>query len=320
MGKFSGLTRRGAIWYFRLTVPEPLRPIIGPSSRSQRPREIVQSLHTSDRKEAEKRYHAAALAACERLEAAWKTYRERIGNPDALAEEWLRRELVEDAEVRATWSKTDDDAEAEASYLADHAEETQHALRFGDFNTPSIRKFLAEACATLGVAAPSDDGDESRRLAFALVKARAEYLRVALKRADGDWSDNGNVPASPPVPPMFTPLPSAAALAMVELEENPRLSAVLEKWKAERRPVSKTEHEGRTAVKRFTEVIGDLPVRAITKPNVAAFMDALMEMPDRTGLRRMRGCARAKSTIACCSQASRAWSRGTVPLCSFALP
>ncbi len=59
----------------------------------------------------------------------------------------------------------------------------------------------------------------------------------------------------------------------------PALSRVLEMWKAERKPSPKTDREWGTAVRRFGELHGDLPIDAITKAQVREFKDILLQVP-----------------------------------------
>jgi integrase len=62
--------------------------------------------------------------------------------------------------------------------------------------------------------------------------------------------------------------------------ENPKLSAVLAAWLAERRPASKTASEWGTAVRRFTELVGhDIPIGSINKAHVRVFKEALQRTP-----------------------------------------
>jgi integrase len=68
----------------------------------------------------------------------------------------------------------------------------------------------------------------------------------------------------------------------VSMEDNPPLSIVFDRWRAERQPPAKTWEEWSTARRRFETVIGgDLAVRGITKAHVRAFKDALLKMPAR---------------------------------------
>ncbi len=78
------------------------------------------------------------------------------------------------------------------------------------------------------------------------------------------------------------------AVVQGRLGAAPKLSAIFGKWKRERQPSTKTAHEWSTAVRRFIEVCGDMPVDAITTAHVRDFKDALLQMPSVVG-HRLRG-------------------------------
>src|SRR6267378_3988076 len=66
--------------------------------------------------------------------------------------------------------------------------------------------------------------------------------------------------------------------------ENPMLSIVFDRWRAERQPPARTWMEWTKARERFEQVAGgDLPVRDITKAHVRAFKASLMETTARNG-------------------------------------
>jgi integrase len=71
---------------------------------------------------------------------------------------------------------------------------------------------------------------------------------------------------------------------MVSSEDNPVLSVLFDRWRAERTPPPKTWQEWTTARKRFEQVIGgDLPVRMITKAQFRAYKESLVRTPKRHG-------------------------------------
>jgi integrase len=67
--------------------------------------------------------------------------------------------------------------------------------------------------------------------------------------------------------------------------DNPPLSILFDRWKAERKPPAKTWMEWDGARRRFEQAVGvDLPVRSITKQHVRVFKDALLSSTSkRTG-------------------------------------
>jgi hypothetical protein len=78
------------------------------------------------------------------------------------------------------------------------------------------------------------------------------------------------------------PTPEAATI-----ERGPRLSEALSLWKAgsaargSRKPSDRTLQEARYAVRRFTELHGDLHVSEITRDKARSFRDALAKTPTR---------------------------------------
>jgi integrase len=67
-------------------------------------------------------------------------------------------------------------------------------------------------------------------------------------------------------------------------EDNPTLSVLFDRWRAERTPPSKTWQEWTTARKRFEQVLGgDVPVRSITKAHFRAYKESLLRTPKRNG-------------------------------------
>jgi integrase len=72
--------------------------------------------------------------------------------------------------------------------------------------------------------------------------------------------------------------------ALKATEENPPLSILFDRWRAERQPPPKTWAEWNTSRKRFEQVIGgDFPVRSITKAHVRTFKESLLRTPKRHG-------------------------------------
>ena len=65
--------------------------------------------------------------------------------------------------------------------------------------------------------------------------------------------------------------------------DNPPLSLVFDRWRAERQPPAQTWEQWNTARRRFESAVGgvDLPVKSITKAHVRAFKEALLKTPAR---------------------------------------
>lgn len=132
-----------------------------------------------------------------------------------------------------------------------------------DFIEPDLRQALARGDTSI----VRDDVDELlnsngiklannspayRKLSFAVLKASLKALEAQKKRQQGEPVD------TPPAPAPFLTVVSSAAD-----DENPPLSVIFERWKAERKPPAKTVSDFGTYVRRFREINGDVPIKAI---------------------------------------------------------
>jgi integrase len=81
-----------------------------------------------------------------------------------------------------------------------------------------------------------------------------------------------------------------------QLSRDSKLSIALEAYQAERRLPAKTMIEYRAALKRFTEIVGDKPIHAITKADARTYKAMLLKLP-KTIPRKLRG-ATVKKIIA----------------------
>jgi integrase len=115
----------------------------------------------------------------------------------------------------------------------------------------------AELLAVTDALEVATEGDAKRRPDF----VQAKMLRAVL---DARQSDPDGMQASS--------------------EDNPTLSVLFDRWRAERTPPSKTWQEWTTARKRFEQVLGgDVPVRSITKAHFRAYKESLLRTPKRHG-------------------------------------
>ncbi len=116
-----------------------------------------------------------------------------------------------------------------------------------------------------------------RKLAHLLTRADVEIKRIIFDRMCGDL-DAG------PEDPMFVdgqepaPLPTPQD-AEVKAKPPLTLTAIYAKYDAERGLPPKSKAKFDTAVRRFCDVNGDLPIAAITKAHVRDLKDALLKMP-----------------------------------------
>ncbi len=96
-------------------------------------------------------------------------------------------------------------------------------------------------------------------------KVRAHEDIIARKK--------GNHTVLTPVPPVLV-VPE-----LVQKEAGPKLSAVFETWKIDRRAADRTKAEFCLYVSRFIALFGDLPVKDITRTEIKRFRDAMSSFP-----------------------------------------
>jgi integrase len=93
-------------------------------------------------------------------------------------------------------------------------------------------------------------------------------------------------------------------------EDNPPLSVLFNRWRAERQPPAKTWHDWTVARKRLEQVLGgDFPVRSITKAHVRAYKESLLRTPKRHGSGVMLSPASVQKGLAAV-RAVLAWAVG----------
>ena len=93
-------------------------------------------------------------------------------------------------------------------------------------------------------------------------------------------------------------------------EENPPLSILFDRWRAERQPPPKTWHDWTVARKRLEQVLGgDFPVRSITKAHVRSYKELLLRTPKRHGKGVMLSPASVQKGLAAV-RAVLAWAVG----------
>ena len=283
--RYPHLQLRRSTYYFRRPVPEELRTIIGK-------RELIESLATKDREEAKRRCHAKDVEVDRLFAAALEAARRgvELSQPEAeaLARQWLDKALSEDADSRALGRyrlPTLEVVEASDDLAQTELAEAREALAEGDLS--KVERQLELFLPDQGMALPR--GSEPwRRLAHAFLRANVQYWERINERLAGLWREdhrNGVPAAAPTVAPARPPkaAPPVTPQADASGATGEPLSEVYEKYKRERRPSPKTAADWNAAFRRFIEVNGDLPVRAITRAHVRDFKDHLLTRPGRSG-------------------------------------
>jgi integrase len=284
MSKNPGPVRRGTRWYIRVRVPDDLVDTIGK-------REIWKSLGTGDHRKAKALYPKERA----KVERQFATARDGLAT---LADEDMQRMVIrwfdqhdrQAAEADfGTWGGEHRDAREAAeeweAILVDGAEEEATT-----FVCARLDAMLAAngwpmkphqvgpiRAVTIRVACCDKDSAQYGTLVGYFRRAMVEAARRRRARLRGD-------PAGQVYDPMFAGVGAGASLptngvAVRQAAKAPPLTKIFAKWKAERKPSTKTAHEWDTAVRRFTQVCGDMPVDAITTAHVRDFKEALLQLP-----------------------------------------
>ena len=111
------------------------------------------------------------------------------------------------------------------------------------------------------------------RLSLALAVARAQVQAARIERArEGGRPEIDTPPMPPPV------RVAAVAEASVEPDPERRISALLERWKRDKRPGTKQANDKALYVRLFISCYGDLPAEQVTPLMVSQFRDTLLQV------------------------------------------
>jgi hypothetical protein len=288
---------KSGVYYFRRAVPDDLWPILGKTM-------VKKSLRTTKVAEAKRRAHPIAM----KTEADFLDARERRSAPPRtelseaerahLVAAYLHQRLAEDEAQRIEGSKEDDDlykavkaqveaqggtarfTDAEATALiglSDRAYEKRSETL--DIVLPGLREKLARGDTSI-VAFDVDaflemDGinldptsPDYRRLSYEFLRAAVQATEAVAKRQEGQLIETPAAPA-----------PLTASHAAQVKSAGVDLLAMFDKWVEERKPPEKTVLDFTTALRRFAELHGNLPVYQVTKAHVRTYKDALQRLP-----------------------------------------
>lgn len=254
----TGLIRRGGAYSLRRRVPKDLLPAY------QGRKEIVKALGTNDRDEA-KRLHALAWVALDEEFAAAR--QRRVEDPDAS----IREKLRQIAEARALSPPppqvvTDEEV---AYALAKMAEDSAHELQ-EEFEYEGRELDREKLLAVLNVKGDGVLTKEELALRDILQDAQAA-VKAAQRRADEAAERVREEDRSLAV--KAKPVPSAAKSSTAELS----LLGLVEQWASARKPEPKTVRAHAAVARWFLERCGALSVQRITKTDVRAFTEKLIE-------------------------------------------
>lgn len=258
------LTRRNGVYYFRRVIPEDLRA--GYSNK----KELVWSLRTRGAKRARELAQIEALKTTQEF-----AHRRRLltSSPvtslsqeeiDRIAELWLVHALKADDEWRAE-GISDDDFEWLSHDITARTEEAAHNYARG--RKGAVHQYIDDFLPSLGLTVDRKS-ETYQQLAAAFLKAGKRIVDTQRARLAGEVIDT----------PKVEPLIISSAVS----PELGTLSAVCEYW--EKQPAKKGGEksrsaiaDGRTAIRKFREMVGDLPPAKIGKEHIATLRDKMLE-------------------------------------------
>lgn len=132
---------------------------------------------------------------------------------------------------------------------------------------------------------------DEKHPAHAILSNLVKTAWVEVLEAEHHWrtNDYSDLPVGEPEAARLQPVagvgapPSSTAAQPVAAHpaslDNPLFSVAFEDWVRLGKPAERTKTEAKTALRQFTEMHGDLPVRSIQKAHARAFRDALAKLP-----------------------------------------
>lgn len=285
----SHLTRRGDVFYFRRVIPKALISAF-------RRRELKLSLGTAESVTARIRCRDMANAF-ERMVGEIESMGSLTqGQIEHLLRTYFEREWQKMNEI-ATLGPDDNkfDPASEAHEAKEFVESSRKKAIARQYEA-SVRAEARELLDQHGHEGKKVDLETLHSLCDGILRAQIEQSRIYAATLEGRFSDtmptdplftNMKYPGLPPIEGDTSSLledpSSKKESTSPEKEENPvsgeRLSVIFEAWKSERNPPAKTASEFSKTVRRFTELHGDVPAIAITKPMIREFKDALRKLP-----------------------------------------
>lgn len=260
------LQRRRHRFFCRASVPLELRPVVGRT-------EIVRALGTAEYREALRRLPTiSAEIDAELAEARRRLEGDRGREPDDFE---MRQAVV------AWFTRAERDAEGREAardprdgLSADEAEaENRHVLgsllNADDEGTlatvqRAVDRIVEEA--GLGV---EPGGAAYWRLCEYVRRGMVENTRRAIDQLRGDHGTSHD--------PLFREVRGKVEA----IDGGERLSVVVDRWLAECEPrwATSTAKEFRAAVRMLREVVGDIPINTLSRPDLRAFKDMLVRAP-----------------------------------------
>lgn len=251
------LAKRGSVYYFRAKIPADLKLYFG------RKREIMESLKTSNKKEAEELVRIKSVE----LDQHFNELRQkRDAAPRTTISEAEIKRIV--AKAMATRMAADEEArivgmseeefQRHLNWLQDIEAGGTAAIARGQFTNlaPLINDWLVGHGYEL-----DKDSEPYRKFAFEFAKAQVRTSQHIRARDRGEPVDT---------PPMPLEAPQHG-------HESGDLTALCEYWKQQKKPRPKTTIEADSILRRFRQLHGAISPAKVTRRHVIAFRDKLVE-------------------------------------------
>lgn len=146
-----------------------------------------------------------------------------------------------------------------------------------------------------GIAAPDTEevrqtSPEYRKFCLDMLVQETAVQQAILQRSRGTWVNTPTKPSGRQKPSAAevleqntisqqNPQGQAVDQNLIPSENNPPFSVVWERYLEERKPSAGTVRSFAAAVRRFTELVGDLPIKAVTKAHIRQYKDVLVTLP-----------------------------------------
>lgn len=273
-GKVQHLLERSGRYHARLSVPKPLRLIVGQT-------ELLKPLG-ADLREAKRQLPGAVATMQATLEAARaqlskqpkKMPAGRKLTPSQMARAHYEAQVAFDEQIRNS-----DPRYANMGIDEEYVEALRRATTGAASNAELkgtvgaiIKKFRQ-----LRHTAVLDDTPEWRELSRVLAGAELEYQARVAERDEGDFSGTPSLPALTTEKPLAIDAQSARALQPDSMQP---LSALVDAFTGERKASESTNRETVIAVGMLEEVMGEArPLYKITRQDIHALKKTLSDLP-----------------------------------------
>jgi integrase len=274
--------RSNGTFYARLFIPSDLVPRFGR-------RELTRSLRTSRLNEAERTLTILKAASLRLFAMTRANLSLSTAQIDTMARSYFESSLSEVEDMRLSRripGHFDDDRpydhrHAELDTLAEVADIARDSR---DRNIlTNAEEGISVIEQTEGVTLPRDTR-EYRQLAHKVLRADCEVARIIHERACGNFDAAPKDLLFSKAQSVAEQVPTSSTLAItphMELNAGLTLTEVYGRWLSERKPTHRTKLEWDTAVNRFVELHGDLPVSGIGPGHIRDFKDILRQLPRR---------------------------------------